>query len=168
MKRQFFFLSIIVFPILVSAQERLFFTVSATGRLSSGWSTSSLPVQFNKSNDCIQLNSGMAVYAGVRGSQPFVMTCRSANNEPVIQLTLFPNPASSISKLISSALLSHEQSLNIAVIDVQGRVLFQISRTPDQLLSGISVDVQRLPAGSYYLRVDGRAFHQVIPFIKMN
>jgi hypothetical protein len=168
MNKQLFFLLFLLISVFASAQERLFYTVSSTGRLSSGWSTSSLPVQFNKSNDCIRLNSGMAVYAGTRGSQPFVMACRTVNNEPLIQLTLFPNPATAFSKLVSSALLSNEQVLNIAVIDGQGRVVLQLTRSPDQLLSGVTIDVQRLSAGSYFLRVNGRVFHQVIPFIKMN
>jgi hypothetical protein len=168
MNKKRYIISLLLLPVIISAQERLFYSVSATGRLSSGYSTSSLPVQFNKSNDCLQINSGMAVYTGTRGSQAFVMACRSSTNEPVIQLTLFPNPATTISKLISSALLRNEQSLTIAVIDVQGRVLFQLNRSPDQLLTGVSIDVQRLSAGSYFLKINGRSFYQVIPFIKMN
>lgn len=168
MKKQLFLFSALLVLIHISAQERIFFSVSATGRLSSGWSTSSLPIQINKSTDCIKLNSGIAVHAGSRGSQSFIVTCRTMNNEPNIQLTLFPNPVTMLAKLISSALLRTEQYLFISVLDMQGRMLFQIKKSPDQLLAGIDIDVQRLPAGSYFLRVDGQVFHQIISFIKMN
>lgn len=168
MKKQLFLFLALLVSIHISAQERIFYTVSTTGRLSSGWSTCSLPIQFNRSNECIKLNSGIVVHAGSRGLQSFIMTCRTTNNEPIIQLTLFPNPATMLAKLISSALLRNEQYLIISVLDSQGKMFFQLKKSPDQLLAGIDIDVQHLPAGSYFLRVDGQVFHQAIPFIKMN
>lgn len=167
-KRLFFLLIFCMMTLFVSAQERLFYSVSTTGRLSTGWSTSSLPVQFNKSNDCLQLNSGMVVYAGTRGTQSFVMTCRAVNNDSEIELAFFPNPTSSYSRLLSSSLLRNEQQLNISVIDVKGRVVIQQFRTAIDLFTGIIIDVQTLIPGSYFLHVKGRFYNEVIPFIKMN
>lgn len=167
-KRIFFLLIFCMMTLFVSAQERLFYSVSTTGRLSTGWSTSSLPVQFNKSNDCLQLNSGMVVYAGTRGTQSFVMTCRAVNNDSAIALAFFPNPTSSYSRLLSSSLLRNEQQLNISVIDVKGRVVIQQFRTAIDLFTGIIIDVQTLIPGSYFLHVKGRFYNEVIPFIKMN
>lgn len=167
-KRLFFLLIFCMMTLFVSGQERLFYSVSTTGRLSTGWSTSSLPVQFNKSNDCLQLNSGMVVYAGTRGTQSFVMTCRAVNNDSAIELAFFPNPTSSYSRLLSSSLLRNEQQLNISVIDVKGRVVIQQFRTAIDLFTGIIIDVQTLIPGSYFLHVKGRFYNEVIPFIKMN
>lgn len=159
---------LLLLPLFLTAQASTFFTVSATGPLSSGESTSSLPIQFSGNSDCLKINSGLAVYSGARGSQSFVMACRTSNNEPIIELTLFPNPTTAYSRLISSVLLRSEQQLIITVVDSKGRVVLQLSKSADQLFAGADINFQQISAGSYFMRIDGRVIHQVIPFIKMN
>jgi hypothetical protein len=168
MNRLFYTILPLLWPLFTRAQEPQFFTVSATGSLSNGGYTSSLPIQFNATNDCLKLNSGLVVYAGLKGSQVFIISCRSVTTEPGIKLTLFPNPATAVSRLVSSLLLRSEQQLLISVLDAKGRVVLQFNKTADQLFAGTDIDVQPLAAGSYFMRVDGRVYHQVIPFIKTN
>ena len=150
------------------AQGTAFFTMSATGRLSSGATVHSLPLQVNDSNMCLKLDNGIAVYRGKRGERSFVMSCRSNESQTVFQFRLFPNPTMTMSTLISTVLIRNEQNLTLSLYDTRGRLMRQLTKTADQLLAGINIDVQDFSAGNYFLRIDGRFIHEVISFLKMN
>jgi hypothetical protein len=142
--------------------------ISATGKLSDGASIMSLAVSFNKKSACLKLNTGLSLYQGERGDGAFVMACRANSELPAIEIKLFPNPVSTYGKLMSMALLGQERQLAVSVFDASGRALFQLQKTAEQLFNGLSIDMSGLAAGSYFLRVDGKSVHRVIPFIKIN
>jgi hypothetical protein len=73
-----------------------------------------------------------------------------------------------MSTLISTVLIRNEQNLTLSLYDTRGRLMRQLTKTADQLLAGINIDVQDFSAGNYFLRIDGRFIHEVISFLKMN
>lgn len=155
-------------PTTAHLQYKASMRVSVTGKLSSGDRTMSVPVSINENRKCLRLNTGLAVYMAERGSGAFVLGCRTSNVTPDVEIKLFPNPVYTYARLVSMALLSQESLLSITVLDAAGRVILALQRPADQLYAGITIEMNRLGAGSYFLRIDGKTIHRGIPFIKVN
>lgn len=155
-------------PATAWLQPKVAMRVSATGKPSSGGRVLSLPVSVSKNADCLRLNTGLAVYMAERGTGVFVLACKTNTETPDVEIKLFPNPVYTYARLVSMALLRQENHLTLTVLDAAGRIVLTLQRPADQLYAGISIELSRLGAGSYFLRIDGKEIHRVIPFIKVN
>jgi Secretion system C-terminal sorting domain len=167
-KTLFYIIPLLLMPATAWLQSRSVARFSATGKLSSGAPTMSLTVSFNKNSGCLKLNTGLALYHGERRDGAFVLACATSAEAPVINIKFFPNPVSTYGKLISMTLLAQERQLAVSVLDATGRVLMQLQHTDEQIYNGLTIEMSGLPAGSYFLRVDGKTVHRVISFIKTN
>jgi hypothetical protein len=158
---------IIALPLSVLAQTSSFFSISAIDLFPSGEIVSSDAISFNKSADCVQINTGLSIYIGVKGVKEFEINCigNPANN--LIELKLFPNPTQLQSTIKSSALLSNSPLLELTVIDALGRTVMVSTITSVSLYAGASLNFSAFPNGNYFLRIHSDSFQRVIPFIKL-
>jgi len=159
---------LLLMPATAWLQPKVAMRVSATGKPSGGGRALSLPVSISKNADCLRLNTGLAVYMAERGTGAFVLACKTNTETPDVEIKLFPNPVYTYARLVSMALLSQERQLTLTVLDAAGRTVMTLQRPSDQLYAGIVIEMSRLGAGSYFLRIDGQKIHRVIPFIKAN
>lgn len=163
----YLFVLIIAVPLSVMAQTSSFFSIGAIDVLPTGELASSNALSFNKSADCVQLNTGLSIYIGVKGTKEFEINCIGSPANNLIELKLFPNPTQLESKLKSSALLSNSPLLELTVIDALGRTVMVSTITSVSLYAGASLNFSAFPSGNYFLRIHSDSFHRVIPFIKL-
>jgi hypothetical protein len=159
---------LLLLPATAWVQPKVAARVSATGKLSGGGRAVSLPVSIDKTSDCLRLNSGLAVYLAERGTGSFVLACKTNTETPDVEIKLFPNPVYTYGRLVSMALLTQERQLSIGIFDAAGRNVMNLQRPADQLYAGMVIEMSRLGAGYYFLRIDGQKIHRVIPFVKIN
>lgn len=159
---------LLLFPIAAQLQTRAFFSVSASGTFSTGAVSNTQAYNFNNSNNCLVIKSGLSMNLGTSGLEKFVMTCTFKNHNEDIELKLYPNPLSTRGHLISASMLGNEPQLRFSIIDNSGRVMMSFQRTSLQLAGGIEFDAQQLIKGNYFLKIDGVRFHRVIQFLKLN
>lgn len=149
------------------AQSVSSITVSAIGAFADGGKATSLALSISKSTDCLQLNTGLALYSGIMGHLPFVMTCKTDAPTLPVDIKLYPNPVENYTRLVSSLPTTNSSPFQLSVIDALGRIVMvkQISAT--LLSAGISLYFGQLPSGNYFLKLDRENLHHVIPFIKV-
>lgn len=161
------FVLIIALPLSVLAQTSSFFSISAIDLFPSGEIVSSDAISFNKSSDCVQINTGLGLYIGIKGNKEFNLNCINGPDNNLIELRLFPNPTQLQSTIQSSTLLNNSPLLELAVIDAMGRIVMRSNITSVNLYAGTSLNFSALPSGNYFLRIHSDNFHRVIPFIKL-
>jgi hypothetical protein len=151
-----------------SSQSGSFYGVSVVGSFSQGMRASSLVQSFNKRTECLQLNTGLYLYYGVKGNSIFELTCQAGSIVNPIDIRLFPNPVRNYVRLEGSGFSDNDQNFNLSLYDAAGKRLWIQVIAANQLLVGVSFFWGWLQSGNYYLRVDGEDLHRVIPFIKLN
>ncbi|HKO80450.1 MAG TPA: T9SS type A sorting domain-containing protein, partial [Chitinophagaceae bacterium] len=83
-----------------------------------------------------------------------------------IDIGLYPNPASS--KINITIASSRKEKIDYQVFDNTGRI---VKRETNQLLSGtnrLSVDINKLPAGVYYIYLSSTSINRNFEFVKYN
>jgi hypothetical protein len=150
------------------SQSGSFYGVSVVGSFSQGMRASSLVQSFNKRTECLQLNTGLYLYYGVKGNSRFELTCQTGSIVTPVDIRLFPNPVRNYVRLEGSGISENDQNLSLSLYDAAGKRLWEQVITVSQLIAGTSFFWGWLQSGNYYLRVDGEELHRVIPFIKLN
>ncbi|MEY4586416.1 MAG: Secretion system C-terminal sorting domain [Bacteroidota bacterium] len=168
--KQLVLLSLLFFCMALKgfSQSGSFYGVSVVGSFSQGMRASSLVQSFNKRTECLQLNTGLYLYYGVKGNSRFELTCQSGSIVTPVDIRLFPNPVRNYVRLEGSGISENDQNLSLSLYDAAGKRLWEQVITVSQLIAGTSFFWGWLQSGNYYLRVDGEELHRVIPFIKLN
>lgn len=149
-------------------QSGSFYGVSVVGSFSQGMRASSLVQSFNKRTECLQLNTGLYLYYGIKGNARFELTCQTG---PIVipnDIRLYPNPVRNYVRIEGSGFPDNDQNLSLSLYDAAGKRLWMQVIATSQLIGGASFFWGWLQSGNYYLRVDGEELHRVIPFIKLN
>jgi hypothetical protein len=169
MRNTFFYL-LLIFACSINSfgQTNPTFSVGTIDMLSNGERATGSALSFNKSTECIQLNTGLDVYQGINGIKEFDLTCKTNNSNIKVQFNLFPNPLVDYTRLQSSVLINTNQLLQLTVIDASGRVVLKKQINPSLVFTGASLYFGGLAAGAYYIKIDADVVHQFIPFIKIN
>lgn len=168
--KQLVLLSVLFFCVALKgfSQSGSFYGVSVVGSFSQGMRASSLVQSFNKRTECLQLNTGLYLYYGVKGNSRFELTCQTGSIVTPVDIRLFPNPVRNYVRLEGSGISENDQNLSLSLYDAAGKRLWEQVITVSQLIAGTSFFWGWLQSGNYYLRVDGEELHRVIPFIKLN
>lgn len=153
---------------LLYSQSRSFFSIGVMGSLSKGERVTSLAQSFNNKADCLQLNTGLALYSGYFGIREFDLACKSNPSSPAVEIRLYPNPVQNYVRIEGSGFMGNEPQITMVLFDDNGRKVLQEIVTTAQLITGRSYNWGWLSSGNYYLRVDGYNTHRIIPFIKLN
>jgi hypothetical protein len=86
------------------------------------------------------------------------------NNNNLITLELFPNP---VSDMLQVQLPSKQkETVQVTITDAAGKSVFSKTQLINEGNNAISIPVQQLPKGMYYLVVDNQDGRQAKPFIK--
>ena len=168
--KQLVLLSVLFFCVALKgfSQSGSFYGVSVVGSFSQGMRATSLVQSFNKRTECLQLNTGLYLYYGVKGNSRFELTCQTGSIVTPVDIRLFPNPVRNYVRLEGSGISENDQNLSLSLYDAAGKRLWEQVITVSQLIAGTSFFWGWLQSGNYYLRVDGEELHRVIPFIKLN
>lgn len=150
---------------LIKAQSN--FVFSSVGNFSNA-NIVSAPVQFKSVNNCIDVQTGMAILKGERAQGIFVVNCALEEDFSHLGLRLYPNPvtANSILRLIYTPQLT--KLFKVQVWTEEGKLIQTRSETGYSLYQGIKMNLSHLHAGGYILMVESEKQREYIKFLKAN
>lgn len=134
-----------------------------------GNSSSNAPaIIFRSSALCIDVQTGIAVFNGVNNTGEFAINCNVKQQFNSLGMILFPNPAiqSAKLKLINTPPL--QAVFNVSVWNTDGVFISTRKETGYNLFQGIMLDVSKLVAGSYILKIESPEYLDAIKFLKVN
>ena len=143
------------------------FMMSSVGNL-TGTSNNASAVNFKSIANCIDVQSGIAVFNAIRNTGEFSVNCNILQEFNSLGVKMFPNPArkSSMVKFIKSPPLN--DNFSVSVLTSGGALMSARRETGYTLTQGIILDVTNLTSGTYILKIESSQFLEAIKFIKAN
>jgi hypothetical protein len=160
-------LSIIFVCAAISTVNAQGFMMSSIGMM-AGTSSNATALNFKSNANCIDVQSGIAVYNGVRSFGEFAVNCEITQQFNKLGIKLFPNPARTTTKIkfINTPPLTEVFSLTIW--NTEGEIISTRKETSYTIFQGIELNVTNLISGSYVLTIESNQYIEAIKFIKAN
>jgi hypothetical protein len=161
-------LAIVIIAFLSASQvnaQSATFTISSVGEF-PGMPSVSSPSQFISTNTCLDVQTGVAVLEGERGTGVFAINCEIPSNINTLGVNIFPNPASSVVKVKFEHTPPLTENFNVTVIRADGVILMTTKESGYSIFQGISIDVSRFPSAGYILKIESAKYVDVAKFIK--
>jgi hypothetical protein len=154
-------------PSKLQAQSSASFMMSSMGSI-PGASNTGMAIQFNSIATCLNVQNGVAVLNGVRGSGQFAINCEVILKINSLGIKLYPNPVNTTTKvkLVNTPPLT--ETFNLSVWTTEGALLSTRKESGYNLFQGINLDVSALGSGSYVLKIESENYVDALKFIKAN
>lgn len=163
--KHIFILFLIVFMLSAKAQAQI--VMSSIGTMGAASGTVSA-LNFKSNATCIDVQSGVAVLSGTRGSGEFAFSCEVVMNYNSLGIKLFPNPVNSSTKVKFVNAPPLTEVFNLQVFTAEGQFVSSKKETGYNLFQGITFDLGSLTSGTYVLKITSTQFTDAIKFIKAN
>jgi hypothetical protein len=154
-------------PHKLQAQSSAAFIMSSVGSI-PGASNTGMAIQFNSIATCLNVQNGVAVLNGVRGSGQFAINCEVTLKINSLGIKLYPNPVNTITKVKFANTPPLTETFNLTVWTTEGVLLFTRKESGYNLFQGINLDVSALGSGSYVLKIESENYLDALKFIKAN
>jgi hypothetical protein len=150
----------------LSAQSPIFVMSSIGGMAGTTSSVSS--INFKSKAACLDVQNGIAVLSGKRNTGDFAMSCEVTLKINTLGVKLFPNPVNSVTKVKISNVPPLAEIFNLSIWTTEGAMISSSKESGYNLFQGMTMDLSRLVAGSYVLKIESSNFIDAIKFIKAN
>lgn len=150
----------------LSAQSPVFM-MSSIGSM-AGTSSSVSALNFKSNAACLDVQNGIAVLNGKRNTGTFAMSCEVTLKINTLGVKLFPNPVNSVTKVKITNVPPLNETFNLSIWTTEGAMISTSKETGYNLFQGMTMDLSRLVAGSYVLKIESSNFIDAIKFIKAN
>lgn len=154
-------------PLKLKAQSSATFIMSSIGSI-PGASNIGMAIQFNSITTCLNIQNGVAVLNGVRGSDKFTINCEVTLKINSLGIKLYPNPVNTITKVKFVNTPPLRTAFNLSVWTTDGVLLSTRKESGYNLFQGINLDASALGAGSYVLKIESENYIDALKFIKAN
>jgi hypothetical protein len=154
-------------PSKLQAQSSANFMMSSMGII-PGASNTGMAIQFNSIATCLNVQNGVAVLNGVRGSGQFAINCEVSLKINSLGIKLYPNPVNIKTKVKFTNTPPLTESFNLTVWTTEGVLLSTRKESGYNLFQGINLDVSALGSGSYVLKIESNNYVDALKFIKAN
>jgi hypothetical protein len=154
-------------PIKLQAQSSANFMMSSMGSI-PGASNTGMAIQFNSIATCLNVQNGVAVLNGVRGSGQFAMNCEVTLKINSLGIKLYPNPVNITTRVKLTNTPPLTETFNLSVWTTDGVLLSSRKESGYNLFLGINLDVSALGSGSYVLKIESQNYVDALKFIKAN
>jgi hypothetical protein len=154
-------------PIKLQAQSSANFMMSSMGSI-PGTSNTGMAIQFNSIATCLNVQNGVAVLNGVRGSGQFAMNCEVTLKVNSLGIKLYPNPVNITTRVKFTNTPPLTETFNLSVWTTDGVLLSTRKESGYNLFQGINLDVSTLGSGSYVLKIESNNYVDALKFIKVN
>ena len=143
------------------------FMMSSVGIL-SGSASNATAINFKSNANCIDVQTGIAVFKGVRSFGDFAVNCEVTQQFNSLGIKLFPNPVRTTTKVkfINTPPLS--DNFNLTVWNTEGAMLYSRKETGYTLFQGVLIDLSNLASGTYVIKIESTQYVDAIKFIKAN
>lgn len=154
-------------PKKLQAQSTPAFIMSSVGSI-PGTSNTSMAIQFNSTATCLNVQNGVAVLNGVRGSGQFAINCEVTLKINSLGIKLYPNPVNTSTKVKFVNTPPLTETFNLTVWTTDGVLLSTRKESGYNLFQGINLDVSAIGSGSYVLKIESENYVDALKFIKVN
>jgi len=154
-------------PSKLQAQSSANFMMSSVGSI-PGTSNTGMAIQFNSINTCLNVQNGVAVFNGVRGSGQFAINCEVTLKINSLGIKLYPNPVNITTKVKFINTPPLTENFNLTVWTTEGVLQSTKKESGYNLFQGINLDVSALGSGSYVLKIESQNYFDALKFIKAN
>ena len=156
-----------IMPSKLQAQSSANFMMSSMGSI-PGASNTGMAIQFNSIATCLNVQNGVAVLNGVRGSGLFAINCEVTLKINSLGIKLYPNPVNITTKVRFTNIPPLTESFKLSVWTSDGVLLYTRKESGYNLFQGINLDVSALGLGSYVLKIESQNYVDALKFIKAN
>ena len=156
-----------MWPANLQAQSSANFMMSSMGSI-PGASNTGMAVQFNSIATCLNVQNGMAVLNGVRGSGQFAINCEVTLKINSLGIKLYPNPVNISTRVKFANAPPLTETFNLSVWTTDGALLSTRKESGYNLFQGIKLDVSALFSGTYVLKIESENYVDALKFIKAN
>ena len=162
---------IIVYPNWLNAQNNAssisspIFMISSVGSFANTFNNSPA-IQFKSTAACIDVQSGIVIFNGERGSGQFSVDCEVAIKFNSLSAKLYPNPVVNTTKLQIKNTPNLTETFKISIWTTEGLLVNIRKATGLNLTQGLTIDVSELPYGAFILRIESAISLDAIKFIK--
>ena len=154
-------------PSKLQAQSSASFMMSSMGSIPGG-SNIGMAIQFNSIATCLNVQNGVAVLNGVRGSGQFAINCEVSLRINSLGIKLYPNPVNITTKVKFVNTPPLTETFNLSVWTTDGVLLSTRKESGYNLFQGINLDMSALGSGSYVLKIESENYVDALKFIKAN
>ncbi len=154
-------------PSKLQAQSSASFMMSSMGSI-PGASNTGMAIQFNSIATCLNVQNGVAVLNGVRGSGQFVINCEVSLKINSLGIKLYPNPVNITTKVKFVNTPPLTETFNLSVWTTDGVLLSTRKESGYNLFQGINLNMSALGSGSYVLKIESENYVDALKFIKAN
>lgn len=141
------------------------FMISSVGSFANTFNNSPA-IQFKSTAACIDVQSGIVIFNGERGSGHFSANCEVAVKFNSLSAKLYPNPVVNTTKLKIKNTPNVTEPFKISIWTTEGLLINIRKATGLNLTQGLNIDVSELPFGTFILRIESAASLDAIKFIK--
>jgi hypothetical protein len=157
-------LGILFISTKLSAQN---YMMSSVGFI-SGTSSNASYVQFTSNANCVNVQSGLAVFNAIRNTGEFSINCAVTQDFNKLGIKLYPNPATTSTRVKFMSTPPLNEEFSVSVLTTGGIMLSNRKETGATLFQGIMLDVSSLVSGSYIIKIESVQYVDAIKFIKAN
>jgi hypothetical protein len=154
------------FAIITQAQIGNFM-MSSIGNMPGTHSTG-LAIQFNSNATCIDVQTGIAVFNGIRGNGQFAINCEVNMKFNSLGFKMYPNPVNNNTKVKLNNTPPLTETFNLTIWTTEGLLVRTQKETGYNLFQGLNINLSALIAGTYILKIESPAYVDAIKFIKTN
>ena len=159
----FIFFAVLFYTNVLNSQ----IVMSSIGTI-AGTSSTVSSINFKSVSSCIDIQSGIAVLKGERGSGDFAYSCEVAMKFNSLGIKLYPNPVNNATRVKFSNTPPLSEVFNLQIFNTDGQFISSKKETGYNLFQGITIDLGNLNAGTYVLKIESSSFVDAIKFIKAN
>ena len=141
--------------------------MSSIGMMGNASSTINA-LNFKSSTTCIDVQSGVAVLNGKRGSGQFTINCEVTMKINSLGVRLFPNPVNHITKIKLNNTPPLTETFSLSIWTTEGALIRSQKETGYNLFQGLNIDLSGLTNGAYILKIESQNYMDAIKFIKAN
>ena len=153
--------------VLLAKAQMGTFVMSSVGAM-PGTASNGLAIQFNSIAACIDVQTGIAVFNGVRGNGQFAINCEVNMKFNSLGIKMFPNPVNNSTKVKLNNTPPLTEIFNLTIWTTEGMLIRTQKETGYNLFQGLNMDLSTLIAGTYVLKIESPAYVDAIKFIKSN
>jgi len=152
----------------VAAQNNACIILSSFGESSFNSRVSSQPITITYSSSCLQFGSGLSIWLTTLLPGIYIYPCITTDSLGMLNLIVYPNPTtgSFYIKAKNNIGLSHQAEL--LIYNLKGQRVHKQSVQLINLRRGLNVNLHFVPAGVYYLLIQGKSIKGVGQIIKIN
>ena len=154
-------------PSKLQAQSSANFMMSSMGSI-PGASNTGMAIQFNSIATCLNVQNGVAVLNGVRGSGQFAINCEVTLKINSLGIKLYPNPVGANTKVKFMNAPPLNDQFNITIWNSEGQQVGTAKATGFEIFQGKQIDFGSLSVGSYVIQIESEKYIDALKFIKAN